>query len=352
MQCRLPRRIGFSTSVDYAENFADNDWATIAAVCSKGLVPATWKIGDQKAMTINGTSYPIDIIGIQHDELADGSGKAPFTFQMHDCYGTNYRLNGAADNTAGYDGTEMHTTTLPSFKALLPSEVQAAIKPVSKFTSIGNTSATIEAIACDLFLLSEVEVFGSVSNSKAGEGVQYAYYSKGNSKIKYKAGTATAWWGRSPYKSSTSHFCYVYNDGTTNYGGPATARGLSFAFCLGNGVSGGSGGGGSSSSEYAVTIEDATGGILSASISDGDRAIKVGNTEISKTGTYTANNGSALTISQSLGSWTNIITVNGTVVKTTSESVWAYSYPITANTKLVYSENNSAEECVWTITTE
>lgn len=36
---------------------------------------------------IGSTDYLVDIIGINHDDYSDGFGKAPFTFQLHDCYG-------------------------------------------------------------------------------------------------------------------------------------------------------------------------------------------------------------------------------------------------------------------------
>ena len=62
--------------VTYNANFADNDWATIIKACHKNQVPETWVVGNQKAMTINGADYVIDIIGKNHDDYADGSGKA------------------------------------------------------------------------------------------------------------------------------------------------------------------------------------------------------------------------------------------------------------------------------------
>ena len=65
--------------------FANNDWATIIAACQRKQVPETWAVGDQKEMTI-GQPYMIDIIGKDHDTYADGSGTAPLTLQMHDCY--------------------------------------------------------------------------------------------------------------------------------------------------------------------------------------------------------------------------------------------------------------------------
>lgn len=80
----------------YEANFADNTWEQIISVCQKGIVPLSWKVGDQKAMTIGGTDYLIDIIGINHDDYSDGSGKATFTFQLHDC-GMTAEQNGRAN---------------------------------------------------------------------------------------------------------------------------------------------------------------------------------------------------------------------------------------------------------------
>lgn len=71
----------------YEANFSDNTWEQIIAICQKKVAPSTWKIGDQKAMMIGSTDYLVDIIGINHDDYSDGFGKAPFTFQLHDCYG-------------------------------------------------------------------------------------------------------------------------------------------------------------------------------------------------------------------------------------------------------------------------
>ena len=73
--------------------FANNDWAAIIAACQRKQVPETWTVGDQKEMTI-GQSYMIDIIGKDHDTYADGSGTAPLTLQMHDCYTIPSKMRG------------------------------------------------------------------------------------------------------------------------------------------------------------------------------------------------------------------------------------------------------------------
>lgn len=168
----------------YPANFADNTWAQIIDACHKNKVPATWAVGNQKTMTINGTAYVIDIIGKNHDDYADGSGKAPLTFQLHDCYADVNRMNSSNTNSGGWTSCAMRSTHLPAILALMPTEVQNGIREVNKLTSAGNQSSTINITADKLFLLSEIEIFGSVSYSKSGEGTQYDYYKAGNSKVK------------------------------------------------------------------------------------------------------------------------------------------------------------------------
>lgn len=219
---------------EYNSVFANNDWATIIKACKKNEVPSDWKIGDQKSMSINGVDYLIDIIGKHHDTYADGSGTAPLTFQMHDCYATGYKMNGTATNSGGWESGYMRLTCLPdNFFVHLPTEVQEGIKEVNKLTSAGGGSSTITTTADKLFLLSEVEVFGYVNFSKSGEGTQYAYYSAGNSKVKKKSGSADYWWLRSPRGSNSSGFCDVGRTGGYDATNANEIHAVSFAFCFG-----------------------------------------------------------------------------------------------------------------------
>ena len=73
------------------------------------------------------------------------------------------------------------------------------------------------------------------NTNEKNKQAQYAYYSAGNSKIKYKhdgTSTAAGWWLRSPYASYSYYFVLV-NAGGTVY--PTTAYcSLGFApgFCV------------------------------------------------------------------------------------------------------------------------
>ena len=213
------------------DNFADNEWSEIIAACQSGSVPASWVVGNNKNMTINGQQYRIDIIGKNHDTYASG-GTAPLTFQMHDCYTETKQMNSSNTNSGGWQNSAMRTTHLPAILNMMPAEVKAAIRDVQKKSSAGNQSSSIQTTNDKLFLLSEIEIFGSTTYSFAGEGKQYAYYQAGNSKVKNLSGSADIWWERSPYSSNSTSFCYVNSIGDANGSNASNSNGVAFGFCF------------------------------------------------------------------------------------------------------------------------
>ena len=213
----------------YDPVFANNTWEQIIEACHNNAVPETWKVADQKPMTINGVDYQIDIIGKNHDDYSDGSGKAPLTFQMHDCYGEQ-KMNNSNTNNGGWTRCAMRQTRLPAILSQMPTEVQNGIREVNKLTSAGSQSATINTTADKLFLPSEIEIFGKITYAKSGEGTQYDYYKAGNSPVKYYASNTTEWWERSPRAGNTTYFCSARSYANSSVA--STLRGVAFCFCL------------------------------------------------------------------------------------------------------------------------
>ncbi len=214
------------------DEFAKNDWATIIAACHSGSVPSTWVVGNSKLMLIDGLEYQIDIIGKNHDDYADGSGKAPLTFQLHNCYGETKNMNSSNTNRGGWTSCAMRTTHLPEILAKMPTEVQSGIRAVYKKASAGNQGPSIHTTADKLFLLSEIEIFGSVTYSKSGEGTQYDYYKAGNSTIKNVNGIVYDWYDRSPAGSRSDCFCFTSGTGGVGYKYASIELGVAFGFCF------------------------------------------------------------------------------------------------------------------------
>lgn len=216
----------------YDPVLANNTWEQIIAACHNNEVPDTWNVADHKPMTINGVDYQIDIIGKNHDDYSDGSGKAPLTFQLHDCYNIAKAMHSTGSNTMGWEKCSMRVEHLPTILKQMPADVQSGIREVNKISKNGGKSTLLVTTKDSLFLLSEVEVFGSSSNSLSGEGTQYDYYKAGNSTVKNFNGSAYDWWERSPSTGSTRYYCVVKSTGSSINANSNTIRGVAFAFCF------------------------------------------------------------------------------------------------------------------------
>ena len=99
---------------------------------------------------------------------------------------------------------------------------------MNKLTSAGGESPTINTTADKLFLLSEVEIFGSRTYSASGEGTQYDYYKAGNSRVKNCNGSANSWCERSPHIGISAYFADV----DARYGAASYEFGMAFGFCF------------------------------------------------------------------------------------------------------------------------
>ena len=259
----------------------DNEWSVIKSVSDAGQGENYWSIGDRKEVTLNGTVGHLSlsnyttyafIIGFNHNQELEGTNRIHFQFaktalsggtDVCFCdseYGPDsgwsspgagyFVMNASNTNSGGWKSSQMRTnicgTSLSSYSgtmiAVIPAALRAVLKPVTKYTdNTGGKSTAASAVTATtdyFFLLSEFEVFGSISYGNANEKnkqAQYAYYSAGNSKIKYKHnGTSTAarWWLRSPYASNSYGFVIVNTDGTVYYIFAYYSLGFAPGFCV------------------------------------------------------------------------------------------------------------------------
>lgn len=255
----------------------DNDWSKIKSVSDAGQGANYWSIGDCKEITLNGTVGALTlsnfttyafIIGFNHNSAVEGANRIHFQLGKTALSGgtdvalcdskynsqvsaTGYfSMNSSITNSGGWKSSQMRTnicgTSISNYSgtilAVIPAALRAVLKSVTKYTDNtggGSTAASNVTATTDyFFLLSEYEVFGSISRANVNEAskqAQYAYYSAGNSKIKYKhdgTSTAATWWLRSPLASNSYGFVFVFSDGTAI--NDLTTYSLSFSpgFCV------------------------------------------------------------------------------------------------------------------------
>lgn len=213
------------------DNLNDTDWADIDICGRLGMAQQFFKVGDSKTVNIGGTNYEVQIIGFNHDDKVSG-GKAAYSFQLVDCLNQTQQMNTGNTNTGGWNGSAMRGR-MSTYKSQLPAALRNVIKTVKKKSGTGGGSSSgTQQTNDDLFLLSEIEIFGTTTYSVAGEGTQYEWYKAGNSRIKKVNGSANAWWERSPYSGDTNRFCCVNSSGSANNYYAYNSYGVSFGFCV------------------------------------------------------------------------------------------------------------------------
>lgn len=275
--------VSYATSYSLTLSFVsstlnNNEWSVIKSVSDAGQGANYWSIGDRKAVTLNGTVGKLSlsnvttyafIIGFNHNASVEGTNRIHFQLAKTALSGgtdvclcdssynstvstTGYfSMNSSRTNSGGWASSQMRTnicgTSLSNYSgtiiAVIPAALRAVLKSVTKYTDNtanggGSTASYVTATTDYFFLLSEFEVFGSISFANTNEKnkqAQYAYYSAGNSKIKYKHnGTSTAayWWLRSPSASNSYSFVYVYTGGAVDYGNAHNSLGFAPGFCV------------------------------------------------------------------------------------------------------------------------
>lgn len=208
-----------------------------------GAVLGTTKSVTLSSAVLGTTTHLIRVIGVDQD--ADNT----VTWQTKNCL-NNYTDFGSSavwiDSTA--------RSLCQNYYNAFPGK--DAIKTVSKGTCPNRStgSSRNDAVTYNdelVFLLSERE-FGldaysplSVANSSTskaectqGKNFSYSYYTSNSTRVMYKGDTSTSDygypWERSRYYRHSDGVCFVYYDGSANYGGYNYSRGLAPAFVIGN----------------------------------------------------------------------------------------------------------------------
>ena len=199
-----------------ATDIAKNGTSSVVYAKAKAAMEAGTKFS---AKLTNGKTLEYRIVGINHDDLADGSGKAGLTFEATNTALSTQRMNATDTNAGGWEKSELRgRLNSGDLWSLLPSELQSKVKSVKKMTDNkgGGTAGTPSATTDKVFLLSSTEVWGDLDH----DGTQYEYYkSKGVTRSNYSGASSSYYrWTRSVYPSYSASFRGVSSNGDWNYG--------------------------------------------------------------------------------------------------------------------------------------
>lgn len=206
-----------AAATDIAKN------GTSSAVYAKAM--AAMEAGTKfSAKLTNGKTLEYRIVGINHDDLADGSGKAGLTFEATNSALGYQKMNATNTNAGGWEKSELRgRLNTGDLWSLLPSELQSKVKAVTKMTDNqgGGKAGTPTATTDKVFLLSATEVWGDMQS----DGTQYEYYkSNGVTTSNYSGASSSGYhWTRSVGPSYSAPFrCVGYSGGWYDYNAAST----------------------------------------------------------------------------------------------------------------------------------
>ena len=219
-----------------AEDIAAKGEASPAYSKAKAAMDAGTKFS---VKLTDGKTLTYRIIGINHDDLADGSGKAGLTF-LTTSTGISTSMNATTTNVGGWEKSELRQKMNGGeIWNLMPADFQSKVKSVRKLTNNvdGKTKdAAATATSDKLFLLSYSEIVETPYSGWSGyswignEGTQYEAF-KGKVTENYSGNDClkigSDWWERSVSPNHSTYFLIVNSNGDPSYYYDAT-----YSYCV------------------------------------------------------------------------------------------------------------------------
>lgn len=223
----------FRSPIDVSE--ISDDWDTIIANIDNGTYSTVYKVGQYKPLDL-GTEGTINmqIVAMDADELADGSGYAPLTFVGMELLTTARAMNSVNSATLRFEDTKLYETLNSTIYDLIPSGVSRRIQRVSKVSSLryGNEYTS----QLKLWIPSRRELGFSGSSSEETGVLYNKIYTDDNSRIKRNRLNAVRYWTRTHVTGNNSDywFAVLHTGAAYDYGYSAsTKNSIALGFCLG-----------------------------------------------------------------------------------------------------------------------
>lgn len=226
-----------------AEDIASKGEASPAYAKAKAAMDAGTKFSMKLT---DGQTLEYRIIGINHDDLADGTGKAGLTF-LTTSTDISSRMNAMKTSDGGWEASELRAKmNSGEIWNLMPADFQSKVKSVRKLTNnVGggsaNKNATVTATSDKLLLLSYSEIvhtsrWASDYPWTSSEGTQYeAFKSKVSNNYSGNAYQRAGgwWWERSVYPDYSTSFLLALPGSDASYdGGAANSYCVCPAWCF------------------------------------------------------------------------------------------------------------------------
>lgn len=207
-------------------------WDDVIAATKNGKYK-NFEVGAMKELDLGSEGIVhMQIVGIDADDLADGSGKAPLTFISKELLKASHGMNATDTNAGGWEASEMRTYLKGTVKPLIPSTVATQIKEVKKYSYRYDGNIANAETTDDVWIPSRREV---IINGRETSGPVYSsLFPDNTSRIKKKTGSVSNsyWWLRSAATNGANGFSSVNVYGSHTTERSSASYGVTLGFCL------------------------------------------------------------------------------------------------------------------------
>lgn len=210
----------------------DLSWDEIDRIGKSGTARERFALGATKKDHMkNGFVAVWQIIGFDHDDLEDGSGKAPISWDMVGLYKDEAAMR-KDGSSVWWNDSDIRSFLNGDFKNNVSNELAAVVKPVWKYSA--NRNGVMEKTADEFWIKSEQELYGRKFWSYGSEGHWYEFYAQENVCYnKKKPNGNDDWqWLRSVRAGTSSTFCRVAASGSAGTADARNSVGFAPAFCI------------------------------------------------------------------------------------------------------------------------
>lgn len=225
-----------------------DSWADILAAIGDGSYSHRYNVGNYKPLDLGAQGVVnMQIVAMDTDPLADGSGKAHLTWISKELLKDTHLMNPprardpedsskyeeGTGSIGGWEKTEMRSYLKDTIKPLIPEAVRNALLSVTKYSRIYNTSnVVVDNVGSteDVWVPSAREV--GITGYETSGPTYTTVFADNASRVKtdVSSGSAARWWLRSA--SNGSNFSNVSSGGSSSSASANASGGVALGFCL------------------------------------------------------------------------------------------------------------------------
>lgn len=227
----------------------DTPWDVIAEYAENGTIQDKFSVGDTKTLALTYKYYStqsetyteqtktftMEIVGFNHDDLADGSGKAGVTFISKECT-DNYYFSFTSGANTYWESSYLRKSLNDDAKESMPSTLRDRVKQVIKQSDKQSpmTTPNIQAAeTSDYLWIPSLQEVGGKSTSYTVNTLGVKYELTYTQKTQIDSDVTSNYVTRNLNAGATNFYQknVIYSNGTTKSSSTTTDR-FCFGFCL------------------------------------------------------------------------------------------------------------------------